>query len=98
MTLGFVVTAVKVLVKEVWIHLSEHCLCEHQTINTSLIYRVELDIAVGIASRYRLDGPGIQSWWERDFPYPSGPALGPNQPPIQCIPGRSRVKATGAWR
>ena len=32
---------------------------------------------VGIATRYGLDGPGIQSRWWRDFPHPSTPALGP---------------------
>ena len=32
--------------------------------------------SVGIATRYRLDGPGIESGWGgRDFPHPSGPAL-----------------------
>jgi hypothetical protein len=34
------------------------------------------DSSVGIAIRYRLDGPGIESWWGRDFPYPSRPVLG----------------------
>jgi hypothetical protein len=28
--------------------------------------------SVGIATRYRLDGPGIGSRWERDFPHPCG--------------------------
>jgi len=32
---------------------------------------------VGIATGYRLGGPGIESWWGRDFPYLSRPALGP---------------------
>ena len=35
------------------------------------------DSLVGIANRYGLDGPGMESQWEQDFPHPSGPALGP---------------------
>jgi hypothetical protein len=34
------------------------------------------------ATRYWLDGPGIESRWRRDFSHPSTLALGPNQPPI----------------
>jgi len=33
------------------------------------------DSSVVIATRYGLDGPGIESWWGRDFPHPSRPAL-----------------------
>ena len=29
------------------------------------------DSSVGIATRYGLNGPGIESYWERDFPHPS---------------------------
>jgi hypothetical protein len=39
----------------------------------------------GIATRYRLDGPGIESWRGRDFPHKSRPALGPIQPPRQWV-------------
>jgi len=28
--------------------------------------------SVGIVTRNRLDGPGIESWLGRDFPHPSG--------------------------
>jgi hypothetical protein len=56
------------------------------------------DSPVGITNRYGLDGPGIESWWGRDFPQPSRPALWYTQPPIQWVPGLSRVKPAGAWR
>jgi len=45
---------------------------------------------VGIATRYGLDGPGIESRCGRDFPHLSRPALGPTQPPVQWAPGFSR--------
>ena len=40
------------------------------------------DSSVGIAIRYSLDGPGIESRWGRDFPHSSRPALVPTQTPI----------------
>jgi hypothetical protein len=41
------------------------------------------DSSVGIATRYGLDGLGIESRWGRDFPNPSRLALGLTQPPIR---------------
>ena len=40
---------------------------------------------IGIATLCGLDGPGIESWWGRDFPHLSRPALRPTQPPAQWV-------------
>ena len=47
------------------------------------------DSSVGIASRYGLEGPGIESRLRRDFPHLSKPVLGPTQPPVKWVPGLS---------
>jgi hypothetical protein len=41
-----------------------------------LLHVVGRDGAAGIATRYGLDGPGIEPRFGRGFPYPSRPALG----------------------
>jgi hypothetical protein len=56
------------------------------------------DSIVGIVTRYRLGGPGIESRCGRDFPHLSRLALGPTQPPIQWVLGLfPRGEAVGAW-
>jgi len=56
------------------------------------------DSSVGTATRYGLEGTGIESRWGRDFQHPSTPALGPTQPPIRWVPGLfPGGKAVGAW-
>jgi hypothetical protein len=57
------------------------------------------DSSVGIATRYGLEGPGIESRLGRDFPHPSRLALGTTQPPIKWVPGVfPGGKVAGAWR
>ena len=51
---------------------------------------MDQDSSVGVATRYRLDGPGIESRWGANVPHPSRPVLGPTQSPIQWVPGVKR--------
>ena len=52
-------------------------------------------VQVGIATRYGLDGPGIESRWARDFPHPSN---GPGDNTVSytmgtgSFPGLKRLK------
>ena len=47
--------------------------------------------SVGIATDYRLDGPGSNPVRDELF-RPSRPALGPTQPPVKWVPCLSRGK------
>jgi len=51
--------------------------------------------SVGIATRFGLDGPGIESQCRGEFPHPSRPALRPTQPPIQWVTVFHGAKAGG---
>jgi len=44
-------------------------------------------LSLGIAVRYGLDGPGIETRWRRYIPQPSSPALGYIQSPVQLGTG-----------
>jgi hypothetical protein len=62
-------------------------------------YEGDRESVVCIATRYGLDGPGIEYRWGKDFLHPSRPALGSTQPPVKWIPGLfPGVKAARAWR
>jgi len=55
--------------------------------------------SAGVATRYGLDGPGVESQWARDISHPSRPALGLTQPLTSWVTGLTpEVKAAGAWR
>lgn len=58
--------------------------------NWKLSFVVGRDGAVSTATRCGIDGPEIESRWVRDFTQPSRPALGPTQPPMQCVPSLLR--------
>jgi len=51
------------------------------------------DSSVGVATRYGLDGPGIESRLGRDLPHMSRPAVVLTRPPIQGILDHSRWKS-----
>jgi hypothetical protein len=53
-------------------------------------HTVRLNSVVGKATRYGLDGPGIDPWWGARFSAPAQTALGPTQPPKQWEPGHCR--------
>ena len=48
--------------------------------------RVGGNNSFGIATRYGLDVPTIESRWGQDSPQSSSPVLGPTIPPIKCAP------------
>ena len=68
-----------------WLHLP----CTFPTFPSNHLTRGWGNL-VSIATRYGLEGPGIESQWGRDFPHPSRPTLGSTQPPIQRVACLSR--------
>ena len=50
-------------------------------------HTVGRDSSVGSATRYGLDGPGIETRCGREFSHMSVPALGPNQTPVCAVSG-----------
>ena len=82
--------------RTVWRHIAiwiftdvNTCRLRTKTSRTASSF-VGRDSSVGIATRYAMDGPGIESRWRRHFPHPSKSAQGPTQPPEQWVPGLSR--------
>jgi hypothetical protein len=82
----------------VCIFVTATCFLYLKTNKFVFVFHVGRDSSVSIATRYGLDGPGIEFRWGRDFSHPARPALGPTQPPIQWVPGLfPGGKAAGAW-
>jgi hypothetical protein len=68
-----------------------------------IFYGVQLfmtgrDSSVGIATRYGLEGLGIESQWGRYCPQQPRLAQRSTQPPIQWVLVFPISKAAGAWR
>jgi hypothetical protein len=59
---------------------------------------VDRDSSVGIATRYGLDGPVIESRWGRDIPHPFRPAWGLPSLLYNGYLVFPQGKAAGAWR
>jgi hypothetical protein len=68
-------------------------------VTANTMYVRNLESVVGIATSYRLEGPGIEFRCGQNFPHPSRPALEPAHPPAQWVPCLfPSGKAAGPWR
>ena len=75
------------------LYIEKSCFIRIQNGRKNLTFQYILgsrDSSVGIATRYGLEGPGIESRWRRNFPHHSRPATRPTQPPVQWVKGLSR--------
>jgi len=66
-----------------------HSLIAVRYVYLPLIFSLVPGSSVGIATDYGPDGPGSNPGAEEIF-WPSRPALGPTQPPVQWVPSLSR--------
>jgi hypothetical protein len=78
--------------KIIWDPLPSQFTIRFDDIYYQLHHKKGPDSVDGTATRYGLEGPGIECRWGRDFPHLSIPALGPNQPLVKWVPGLSRGK------
>jgi hypothetical protein len=69
------------------------------TFEIRLITGLDTDSVICIATRCRLNGPGVECRWRRHFQHPFKLALKPIQPPVQRVRELlPRGKAVGTWR
>ena len=62
----------------------------NKKVENNINYVVGRHSSVRTATRYGLDGPGIECRWGVRIPAPVQTVLWPTQPPIQRVPGLSR--------